>query len=240
MSALPSFDYSHDGVALHGRIAMPKQTGPRPAVLVMHHAMGLGAHDCERAQRLADAGYVALASDMYGLGYRHDMSDDFVPLFMAFQEDPQLLRKRILAAYGALRDLPEVDPARISAIGFCFGGQCVLELARSGADVVSVVSFHGLLTTKAPAQPGAVKAKVLAITGALDPYAPPADVQGFQAEMAEAQADWHLTVYGQGWHAFTDEAIERDHNVPGVRYDARLDRLSWAQATAFLEAGLTR
>jgi dienelactone hydrolase len=102
----------------------------------------------------------------------------------------------------------------------------------------AVVSFHGLLTTKLPARPGHMKAKVLAITGALDPYAPPADVQRFQEELANAKVDWHLTLYGQGWHAFTDAAVARDHDIPGVRYDARLDRLSWGQATAFIAASM--
>jgi dienelactone hydrolase len=99
-----------------------------------------------------------------------------------------------------------------------------------------VVSFHGLLTTQLPATRGAVKAKVLALTGAHDPYAPPEDVEVFREEMTAAGADWHLTVYGEGWHAFTDPSAAEMSNVPGVRHDPLLEALSWAQATAFLDA----
>jgi dienelactone hydrolase len=236
MSELERYDYTHDGVTLQGRLARPKAGGKRPAVLVFHHALGQCRHDLERAGHLAEAGYVALACDMYGFGLRQATQEEFAPIFQAMQDDPDLLRARIMAAYEALARLPEVDPAQISAIGFCFGGQCVLELARSGADVRGVVSFHGLLTTKRPAPRGGIKAKVLAITGALDPYAPLEHVQAFQQEMAATEADWHLTIYGQGWHAFTDPDVERIHKVPGVVYDERLDKLSWAQATAFLAA----
>jgi dienelactone hydrolase len=126
----------------------------------------------------------------------------------------------------------------MAAIGFCFGGQCVLELARTGADVKAVVSFHGLLGTQIPTPRGGVKAMVLAITGALDPFVPESDVQRFQEEMAAAEADWHLTIYGQGWHAFTDPDVSTHHDIPGVRYDPALDHLSWSQATAFLATAL--
>jgi dienelactone hydrolase len=237
MIDLRTFEYVHDGQVLKGEIARPAGPGPHPAVLVMHHAIGLGSNEMRRTRMLAEAGYVALATDMYGIGKEAVSQDVYAPMFAALQGEPDRLRGRVLAGYDALRALPEVDSARVSAIGFCFGGQCVLELARTGADVASVVSFHGLLTTDRPAAKGAVKAKVLAITGALDPYAPADHVAGFQAEMTAAEVDWQLTVYGQGMHAFTDPSVAQ-HGVPGVRYDALLDRLSWAQATAFLEATL--
>jgi dienelactone hydrolase len=237
VEGLRTFEYEHDGVTLKGELALPAGPGPHPAVLVMHHAIGLGSNEMRRARMLADAGYVALATDMYGIGTREVPQSEYAPLFMALQEDPAKLRARVLAGYEALRARPEVDPGRIGAIGFCFGGQCVLELARSGAEAAAVVSFHGILTARNPARPGTVKARVLAIAGALDPYAPPADVEAFQKEMTAAGVDWHLTVYGQGMHAFTDPSVE-DHGVPGVRYDALLDRLSWSQATAFLDAAL--
>jgi dienelactone hydrolase len=174
---------------------------------------------------------------MYGEGQLFSKSEDAGAPFMALQENPALLRGRILAGLEALRALPQVDAGRLGAIGFCFGGQCVLELARSGAEVRAVVSFHGLLKTRQPAQPGAVKAKVLVLTGAKDPYAPLDDVAGFQAEMTAAGADWQVTTYGEAWHAFTDPAAETK-NVPGVRYDPLVDKLSWAQATAFLQETL--
>lgn len=237
MGGLTTFDYEHDGVALRGELATPAGPGPHPGVLVMHDAHGLGAVVRERAERLAQAGYVALATDMYGGGRLFTKSEDAGAPFMELQENPALLRGRILAGLEALKALPQVDKARLGAIGFCFGGQCVLELARSGAAVKGVVSFHGLLKTRLPAQAGAVKAKVLVLTGARDPYAPLDDVAGFQDEMIAAGADWQVTTYGEAWHAFTDPLAETK-GVPGVRYDAFVDRLSWAQATAFLEAVL--
>jgi len=235
MEGLRSFDYDHDGFTLKGEIALPEGPGPHPAVLVMHDALGLGNLMRHKALALAKAGYVALASDMYGRG-RFATPAEGMDTYRGVSGDPALLRGRVLAAYDALRGAPGVDASRIGAIGYCFGGQCVLELARSGADARGVVSFHGLLTTAQPARAGEVKAKVLAITGALDPYAPAEHRAGFQAEMAAAEADWQMTVYGKGWHAFTEEDAPEIADIPGVRYDPLLDRLSWAEATAFLEA----
>jgi dienelactone hydrolase len=236
MIELKAFDYAHDGTALRGQLALPPGEGPHPGVLVMHNAHGLGDQPKERALRLAGAGYAALATDMYGGGRRFSSPEETGPPFAALMQDPRRVRARVVAGFEALRRLPGVDADRIGAIGFCFGGQCVLELARSGAAVRSVVSLHGLLRASAPARPGEVRAKVLAITGARDPFVPHADVEAFQSEMAEAGVDWQLTLYGEGWHAFTDS--QADHFAPGrgVRHDPLLDQLSWAQAMAYLDA----
>lgn len=236
MSGTRDFHYEHDGVGLIGQIAFPEGPGPHPAVLVMHSAIGMDRLVQRRAQDLARMGYVALATDMYGAGRDGPALDAYPALFMALQDTPDRLRARVVAGYEALKALPEVDTARIAAIGYCFGGQCVLELARSGADIRAAVSFHGLLTTKLPAHKGAVKAKLLSMTGANDPYVPPADIAIFQQEMTEAGADWQVTLYGEGYHAFTEPDIKDQSGIPGIRYDPFLDRLSWAQATAFLEA----
>ncbi len=235
---LREFTYAHDGLALKGQLAVPDGPGPHPAVLVMHSALGLGELVCQRALDLAAMGYVALATDMYGLGRREPDFEAHTAQHHALQADHPRLRARVAASFEAVRALPDVDPRRIGAIGYCFGGQCVLELARSGAQVAAVVSFHGLLKTQAPARAGATGAKILAITGAHDPYAPAEDVDAFQKEMAAAGADWQLTVYGQGWHSFTDPEIDAKFDIPGVRYDRVLDRLSWDQAVAFLDAAL--
>jgi dienelactone hydrolase len=237
MIELRPLEYAHDGVKLVGQLAVPSGPGPHPAVLVMHEARGLGPHMRRRALLLAEAGYLALATDMYGGGIYFEDPRESTGSFMAFQNDVHHLRARALAGFEAMRALPGADPQRLAAIGFCFGGQCVLELARGGADARAVVSFHGILRTAAPAASGAVRAKVLAIAGAQDPYAPLSDVAAFQAEMTGAQADWQLTLYGEGRHAFTDP-IAGGLDVPGVLYDPLLDRLSWAQATAFLGAVL--
>jgi dienelactone hydrolase len=236
MSGTRDFHYDHDGLGLIGQIAFPDGPGPHPAVLVMHSAIGMDRLVQRRAKDLAALGYVALATDMYGAGRDGPALDAYPALFTALQEKPEQLRARVIAGHDALKAQPGIDPDRISAIGYCFGGQCVIELARSGAGIRAAISFHGLLTAKNPAKAGAVKAKLLSMSGANDPYVPAADVAGFQREMTEAGADWQVTVYGEGYHAFTEPDIKDRSGIPGLRYDPFLDRLSWLQATAFLEA----
>jgi dienelactone hydrolase len=237
MSGTQDFHYEHDGLALIGQIAVPEGPGPFPAVLVMHSAVGMDKLVRHRAQDLAKLGYVALATDMYGAGRGGPALDKYAELFMALQAEPAKLRARVVACYDALKARPDVDPARISAIGYCFGGQCVLELARSGADIKAAISFHGLLTTRNPAGPGTVRGKLMVLTGAKDPYAPATDVATFQQEMTDAGADWQVTVYGEAFHAFTEAEFPDPDNVPpGVQYDAMADRMSWVQATEFLAA----
>ncbi len=165
MSDLLPVECEHDGIALRGLMAVPLGKGPFPAVLVMHSALGLGDQVRRRARDLAELGYVALATDVYGVGGQ-ERSDpgsgkggelsraDGGPRFLALQEDPVELRARVRAGFDAVASLPDVDAGRIGAIGYCFGGQCVLELARSGAPVAAVVSFHGLLRTRHPAEEG--------------------------------------------------------------------------------------
>jgi dienelactone hydrolase len=237
MSSLRPHAYDCDGTTLTGLMALPSADGPRPAVLVMHPGFGIGELVRKRTEDLAAAGYVAFASDMYG--FQGDEQKGKAA-YGALQTDPHLLRSRVVAAYETVRALPQVDASRISAIGFCFGGQCVLELARSGLDVASVVSFHGVLRTQLPAERGAVKAKILAITGLKDPYAPAAEVEAFRKEMTDAEANWQMTLYSNGWHAFTDPVTGSRADVPGVRYDPLLARLSWAQSSDFLEATLAQ
>jgi dienelactone hydrolase len=239
MTELRPFDYRDGDELFRGQIATPAGPGPHPAVLVMHDARGLGELARRRAVKLAEMGYVGLATDMYGAEAKYDLANplDGGRLMLALHEEPEKLRGRVVAAFEALKAYPQVDASRIGALGFCFGGQCVLELARSGADVKSVVSFHGLLTSKLPAKQGAVKAKVLVMTGAKDPYAPLEHVDGFREEMTAAGAQWQVTIYSEGYHAFTDpKAADMGDVVPGVRYDPLLDKLSWAQAMAMLEA----
>lgn len=234
MVRLHEFGYDHDGLRLNGHLASPDGPGPHPAVLVLHSALGIDDDACRRAADLAALGYVALAADMYGKGRdldREQMGRSFVEL----QTDPGLLRARVVAAFDVVRAVAGVDPARVSALGFCFGGQCALELARSGAAIRAAVSFHGLLRTANPACSGEVTAKVLSISGAKDPFVPAEDVAVFQREMADADVDWQMTVYGQGYHAFAMSDIAA-HGVDGAVYDPFLDHLSWAQATAFLAA----
>ena len=154
MSGTHDFTYNHADLPLTGQIATPSGEGPHPAALVMHSALGIDDLVCRRARDLAAQGYVALATDMYGVGRKKLSRQEYGELFLALREDPDLLRARVTACFDAIRAMPEVDSARVCALGFCFGGQCVLKLARSGAAVRSVVSFHGLLKTDKPAQRG--------------------------------------------------------------------------------------
>jgi dienelactone hydrolase len=149
--------FEHDGVELVGQMAVPEKPGPHPAVMVMHTALGLGEMMRERVRRLARLGYVAVSTDMYGGGvdYRSDPKSGGT-LMQHLLTPPERLRARAAAWYEQLKARPEIDPQKVAAIGFCFGGLCVLELARSGADVKAVVSYHGLLSTSMPAVPGAI------------------------------------------------------------------------------------
>jgi len=154
---------------------------------------------------------------------------------MELRSDVDLLRGRVNAGLTALRAQPGVDAKRLGAIGFCFGGLCVLELARSGADVAGVVSFHGILRTDRPARPGDIKGKVLACHGAADPFVPAEEVAGFEKELTEAGVDWHLLVNGGAGHGFTNPGAS-NLGVPGVAYDERAERRSFAAMRDFFDA----
>jgi len=235
MTALRQITLHHEGATLEGQLALPPGPGPFPGVMVMHNAFGLGPHMKEVALRLAEQGYAALATDMYGAGILHKDSESTAKTFMPLVQTPGLLRRRIIAWYELLKSLPEVDAARAGAIGYCFGGQCVLELARSGVDAKAVVSYHGLLTTTQKAEPGAVKAYVAAYTGALDPYAPRHEVEAFREEMIGAGALWQITEFGDAYHAFTDPEAG-SQPVPGLAYNPLADKLSWAGTLALLDS----
>jgi dienelactone hydrolase len=158
--------------------------------------------------------------------------------FAALQAQPDVLRDRLQAWHDAFISLPQVDAERTAAIGYCFGGFCVLELARGGADMKAVVSFHGLLTTQRPAQPGMIRGQVAAWSGGQDPFVPLEHVEAFRAEMAAAHVSTQITVFSRAAHGFTDQdagALGR----PGVAYDPLADKVSWAGALALLESALT-
>jgi dienelactone hydrolase len=225
----------HEGAVLNGEL-FGGESGPRPGVLVMHNALGLGAQVRDAAAKLADQGYAALATDMFGAELSSDPAKAGA-YFAALQAQPERLRARLTAWHDKLAGLAQVDAARTAAIGYCFGGQCVLELARSGAPVKAVVSFHGLLATRLPAAPGAIKGEVAAWCGGQDPFVPSDHVEAFRAEMAAAQASSQITVFSNAAHGFSDPdaaALGR----PGVAHDPLAERISWAGTLALLESVL--
>ena len=208
--------------------------GPRPGLLVVHEGLGLNAHIMEQTVRLAGLGYVALAADMFGERRQaHDLNAARA-LIGELQADPAKLRARGRAGLAALAGLPQVDRGRLAAIGFCFGGSVVLELARDGAPLRAAVSVHGVLATSAPAAVGSVRASLLVLTGADDPLAPADAVGAFAEEMRAAKvADWQVISYGNVLHGFTNPGADGSI-LPSARYDARASARAWGAIAAFL------
>jgi len=207
-------------------------TERRPAVLISHAWGGRDDFVAEKANKLAELGYVGFALDMYGKGVRGNSPEQNSKLMQPFMADRGLLQKRIKAALYAVRLLPWVDDSKIAAMGFCFGGLCVLDLARAGADLKGVVSFHGLLGAPDNLETNAIKAKVLALHGHDDPMGPVEQVLAFEQEMTKAGADWQLHTYGHTMHAFTNPKA----NDPafGTVYQANADKRSWLAMKNFL------
>jgi dienelactone hydrolase len=226
-------DYRDENTVCKGYVAFDDSiAAPRPAVLVSHMVGGREEFVENKARQLAALGYVGFALDMYGEGRRGATLEESRALMRSLLDDRALLARRIRAALTAVRTLPEVDAARVAAIGFCVGGLCVLDLARSGADVRGVVSLHGLLKGHdLPKQP--ITAKVLALHGHDDPLAPPEDVRAFQDEMTAAGADWQIHVYGGTQHAFTNPSAANP--AAGLQYNPTADRRAWRTLVAFLE-----
>ena len=204
---------------------------PAPGILVLHAWAGRSDFENGKAAALADLGYTGIAVDLYGKGVLGTSTEENQALMTPLAADRPSLQKLLHDNIAMARELPEVDAANIAAVGFCFGGLCVLDIARSGGDVKGVVSFHGLLGA-----PGNTKekidSKVLALHGWDDPMAPPDDVKAFGEEMTNASADWQLHAYGGTMHAFTNPAA----NDPdfGTVYDADADRRSWQAMANFL------
>jgi dienelactone hydrolase len=220
-------EYEHEGTVLEGYLAWDDAvTGPRPGILIVHQWMGLSDNERMRADMLAELGYVALAADVYGQGVRPANQEEARQQAGKYYGDRQLFRGRIAAGLAELRRQALVDDTRLAAIGYCFGGGGVLELARSGADLAGVVSFHGGLATTLPAAAGDVKAKVLVCHGAIDPHVSPEDVHAFLEEMEAAGVDYQLIMYAHAVHAFTQKNAGDDPSR-GVAYNAAADRRSW-------------
>jgi dienelactone hydrolase len=218
--------YSADGAEMIGLLALPDGVGRHPAVLVCHEGPGLSDHARDVARRLADLGYVAFAMDYHGGGAVLPMAE-IRPRIFGWMSDPAGIRARAHAALEVLTARPEVDPARVAAIGYCFGGTTALELARSGADLKAVVGFHSGLGTARPQDASNITGKVLVLIGAEDPLIPPEQRSAFEAEMTAAKVDWRLNLYGGAAHSFTNPLAD-GVAMPGIIYHAPTDRRSWA------------
>ena len=229
-------EYKHEDTVLEGYLAYDDASkSKRPGVLVVHEWWGLNDYVRMRVDKLAQLGYVAFALDMYGKGIWTDQASKAQELSGHLQGKP-IMRQRARAGLEILRKNERVDTSKIAAIGYCFGGTTVLELAYSGADLAGVVSFHGSLGTEKPARKGQVKARVLVFNGAADPFVPPDQVSGFKAEMEQAGVDFELENYAGVKHSFTNpdaDAFAKRFDMP-LAYDEKADRDSWQRTQVFL------
>jgi len=226
-------EYRHGDVMLEGYLAYDDSfQGKRPGVVVAHEWFGQTSYERKRAEQLARLGYVAFAIDMYGKGVRARDGKEAGALAGKYMGDRKLMGARAAAGLDVLRNRPETDPTRLAAIGYCFGGTTVLELARSGADLVSVVSFHGGLDTPTPGDARNIKAKVLVLHGGDDPMVPNKQVEAFQEEMRKGGVDWQFISYGGAVHRFSNPAAG-DDSSKGLAYNERADRRSWEAMRAF-------
>jgi dienelactone hydrolase len=230
-----NFNYRLGDMTFRGYLAYDdRKQGKRPGVLVAHEAWGIGDHVRQSAERLAGLGFAALAIDMFGDGKQARSSEEGLGWTRALRSDVATLRARIRAAFDAFASRAEVDRERIASIGFCFGGTASLELARSGAPARGVASFHGGLQTEMPAEPGAVTARIVSITGADDPFIPAAQVSAFIEEMRRANADAQVIVYTGVKHSFTNPRAA-DLGVAGLEYNRVADERSWNAMLAFFK-----
>jgi dienelactone hydrolase len=225
-------DYQQGDTTLEGYLAYDDAAGgKRPGVLVVHQWKGLGDNEKKRAEMLAQLGYVAFCADIYGKGVRPQTVEAAGAEAGKYKSDRTLLRQRVNAGLDTLKKNALVDTRRVAAIGYCFGGTTVLELARSGAELAGVVSFHGGLDSPTPVDGRNIKCPILCCHGADDPFEKPSDFAAFQKEMRDAQVDWRLNEYGGAVHAFTDWSA--DGSLPGAKYNERADRRSWIDMKAF-------
>lgn len=226
-------EYRQGNTVLEGYLAWDDATtASRPGVLIVHEWTGLGPYVKQRAEMLAKLGYLAFAADIYGKGIRPATPAEAGKTAAIYKADRPLMRARVRAGLDQLLKQKLVDPQRIAAIGYCFGGTTVLELARDGADIRGVVSFHGGLATPTPQDARNIKAKVLALHGADDPFVKADEVAAFQNEMRKGGVDWQFTSYGNAVHSFTNPDAGND-NAKGAAYNEKADRRSWEAMKQF-------
>ncbi len=226
-----------DGTRLVGYHAWDDAiSGPRPGVIVVHEWWGLNDYAKRRARDLAALGYSALAVDMYGDGRNTQHPDDAKAFMNAALADPAIPKARFQAGLDLLKAQPQTDPARLAAIGYCFGGKVVLDMARQGLPLAAVVSFHGALVTATPAAPGSIKAKVLVEHGAADSFITPEQIAAFKAEMDQAGADYRFVELPGAKHGFSnpDADAHKGHGLD-LGYQKEADERSWADMQALFK-----
>jgi len=228
-------EYKQDSTVLEGYLAYDDSvTDKRPGVLVIHEWKGISPYERKRVEQLAAIGYIAFAADIYGKGVRPATAEEAGKVAGIYRSNRGLLRLRAQAGLDALKAFIRTDGARTAAIGYCFGGTTVLELARSGAIVSGVVSFHGGLDTPTPGDAKNIKGKVLILTGADDPFVPEAQRVAIQDEMEKAKVDWQMVLYGGAVHSFTNPASGNNPSA-GIAYNEEADKRSWGAMRLFFD-----
>jgi dienelactone hydrolase len=230
--------YSADGVQMNGYLAYDRSIkGKRPGVLVVHEWWGLNEYARKRARMLAEMGYTALAVDMYGDGKQAMHPDEAGKFSSELMKNFDVAKARFTAALEFLKKQPSVDPERTAAIGYCFGGGVVLNMARQGVGLRGVASFHGSLAAVKPARTGAVKARILVLHGAEDKFITPGQIEAFRQEMKDAGADFRFISYPGAAHSFTNAGADeyaKKFRLP-LGYDADADKKSWEELGRFFE-----
>jgi len=231
--------YEHNGVELEGYLAYDDSyDGKRPGVMIVHQWLGLGSYEKRRARKLARLGYVAFAADVYGSDTRPETTHQASLASSTFRKNRNLYRRRLQQSLDVLHSMDRVNSEYLAAIGYCFGGTGVLELARSGADVEAVVSFHGGLTNPNPGDANNIQAVVQVHHGARDPHVTQDHLVSFWNEMKKAEADWDVRIYSNTYHSFTEKRAGDDPSN-GSAYNARADRISWNAMKRLFERELT-
>lgn len=229
-------EYKDGDVTLEGFVAWDpaRQGAAAPGVLVVHQWMGLTDYEKGRCRQLAELGYVAFALDIYGKGIRPANPQDAAKQAGIYKTDRQLYRRRLNRGLDQLKARPGVSHSQLAAIGYCFGGTGVLELARSGADIAGGVSFHGGLDSPQPEAGKNIRCSLLICHGADDPFVPAQDIEAFKAELNAAKVDWQMDIYSGAVHSFTQPMAGND-NSRGAAYNAKADKRSWAAMKTFFD-----
>ena len=229
-------DYSDNEVVMKGYLAYDaSQEGKQPGILVVHEWWGINEYAHRRARMLAELGYTALAIDMYGQGKQANHPEDASKFATEVMQHMDIAKARFQAALKLLKSEETVDTSKIAAIGYCFGGGIVLQMARLGLDLNGVVSFHGSLATNNPAQPGKVKAKLLVCNGGDDPLTTPEQISAFKKEMDNAGVDYQFISYPGAKHSFTNpkaDTLGAKFNMP-IAYNQNADEKSWQDMIQF-------